>query len=263
MPGAETFRASADAYDRLVGRYGPQLAVALVEYAGIRPGASALDVGCGPGALAGELVQRLGAPFVHAVDPSQPFVEACRARLPGVDVALAAAEELPFGDGTFDAVLSQLVVNFMRDPCAGVREMARVARPGAIVASCVWDYAGEMTLLRAFWDAAREVDPERAAAADEGVVMPWCGDGELTELWRAVGLREVRFGALRVSAAYAGFEDLWSPFLTGVAPSGAFCRSLDETRRAALRERLRRRLGVDNEPFVLTARAWAVAGSVA
>lgn len=262
MPGAETFRASADAYDRLVGRYGRQLAVALIDFAGIQPGTSALDVGCGPGALAGELVERLGAPMVHAVDPSQPFVDACRARLPGVDVALAPAEKLPFADGTFDAVLSQLVVNFMRDQRAGVREMGRVARPGAVVASCVWDYAGEMTLLRAFWDAAREVDPERAAAADEGVVMPWCGDGELADLWREVGLRNVRFGALGVRAAYTDFEDLWSPFLTGVAPSGAFCRSLDEERRAALRERLRRRLGVGNDSFELPARAWAVAGTV-
>jgi ubiquinone/menaquinone biosynthesis C-methylase UbiE len=155
VPGAETFRASADAYDRLVGRYGPQLASALIGFAGVEPGMRALDVGCGPGALTGALADRLGAAHVHAADPSEPFVEACRERNPGVDVVLAPAEALPFADRTFDAVLSQLVVNFMRDPEAGVREMARVTRPGGVVASCVWDYAGEMTLLRAFWDAAR------------------------------------------------------------------------------------------------------------
>ena len=262
MPGAETFNASAGAYDRLVGRYGPQLAAALIDFAGLEPGMSALDVGCGPGALTGELVKR-GASAVSAADPSPPFVEACRARLPGVDVVLAPAEALPFGDGTFDAVLSQLVVNFMRVPEAGVREMARVARRGGIVASCVWDYAGDMTLLRAFWDAAHEVDPSRAALADEGLVMPWCGDGELAELWRGAGLRDVRCGALTVSAAYTGFADLWSPFPTGVAPSGAFCRSLDEERQLVLRDACRRRLGVGDGPFELTARAWAVAGSVA
>jgi len=98
---------------------------------------------------------------VGATDPSEPFVEACRARLPGIDVVVGAAEALPLGDGTFDATLSQLVVNFMSDAEAGVREMGRVTRPGGVVASCVWDYAGEMTLLRAFWDAAREVDPQR------------------------------------------------------------------------------------------------------
>jgi hypothetical protein len=143
-----------------------------------------------------------------------------------------------------------------------VREMARVTRAGGVVASCVWDYAGEMTLLRAFWDAAREVDPERGAAADEGVVMRWCGEGELAELWGAAGLRDVRSGPLVVSATYADFQDLWSPLPTGVAPSGSFCKSLDEDHRAALKDAYRRRLGVDDGPFELTARAWAVAGIV-
>jgi SAM-dependent methyltransferase len=263
MPGAETFRASADAYDRLVGRYGPELAWALIGFAGVQPGMRALDVGCGPGALTVALADRLGPANVSAADPSEPFVEACRARRPGVEVMVAAAEALPFADAAFDVALSQLVVNFMRDPVAGVREMMRVTRAGGVVASCVWDYAGEMTLLRAFWDAAREIEPERAAAADEGVVMRWCREGELAELWRAAGVRDVRFGPLVVSASYTGFEDLWWPFPTGVAPSGAFCKSLDEHRRTALHDALRRRLGVDNRPFELSARAWAVAGTVA
>ena len=262
MPGAETFRASAEAYDRHVGRYGAQLASALIAFAGVEPGMRALDVGCGPGALTAALAERLGPASVGAAEPSEPFAEACRARLPEVDVVVAGAEALPFADGTFDAALAQLVVNFMRDAEAGVREMVRVTRPGGVVASCVWDYAGEMTLLRAFWDAAREVDPERAAAADEGVVMRWCGDGELAALWRTAGLRDVRSGPLVVRATYASFEDLWSPLPTGVAPSGAFCASLDADRRAALHDAYRRRLGVGDGPFELTARAWAVAGNV-
>src|SRR5918998_4258632 len=142
MPGAETFRTSADAYDRFVGRYSPQLATALVDFAGVGPGMRALDVGCGPGALAAVLVERLGAASVSAADPSAPFVDACRARLPGVDVVEAGSEALPFADGAFDAALSQLVVNFMRDGEAGGRAMARVTRPGGIVASWVWGYGG-------------------------------------------------------------------------------------------------------------------------
>jgi SAM-dependent methyltransferase len=263
MPGAETFRASADQYDRLVGRYGARLAGALIDFAGVEPGMRALDVGCGPGALTAALADRLGAARVSAADPSEPFVAACRERLAGVEVVVAAAEALPFERGTFDATLSQLVVNFMGDAEEGVRQMRRVTRPGGIVASCVWDYGGGMTLLRAFWDAAREVDPDgAAAAADEGAVMRWCAEGELAELWRAAGLRDVRSGPLAASAAYTGFEDLWSPFLAGVAPSGAFCRSLDEDRRAALHDALRRRLGVGEGPFELSARAWAAAGTV-
>jgi SAM-dependent methyltransferase len=262
MPGAETFHASADAYDRHVGRYSDQLASALIAFAGVEPGMRAVDVGCGPGALTAALARRLGTASVHAADPSEPFAEACRARLPGVDVVVAGAEALPFADGTFDCALSQLVVNFIGDPEAGVREMARVTRPGGVVAACVWDYPGAMTLLRAFWDAAREVDPARAAAADEGVVMRWCGEGELAELWRAAGLADVRFGPLVVSAQYRDFEDLWSPFPTGVAPSGAFCASLEADRRGELHDAYRRRLGIGDGAFELTARAWAVAGTV-
>lgn len=260
MPGAETFRASAAAYDRHVGRYSAQLASALIDFAGVQPGMRALDVGCGPGALTAALAQRLGPASVRAADPSQSFAAACRARLPGVEVVVASAETLPFAAGTFDVVLSQLVVNFMADAEAGVREMARVTRPGGVVASCVWDYAGEMTLLRAFWDAAREVDPERGAAADEGVVMRWCAEGELAALWQAAGLSEPRSAPLVTRATYADFEDLWAPLPTGVAPSGAFCRSLEPDRRAALHDAFRRRLGVADGPFELTARAWAVAG---
>ena len=262
MPGAETFRVAADAYDRHVGRYGAPLAAALIDFAGVEPGMRALDVGCGPGALAVALAERLGAASVAAADPSEPFVEACRAGVPGAEVVAAGAEALPFADGAFDATLSQLVVNFMRDAEAGVREMARVTRPGGIVASCVWDYTGEMTLLRAFWDAASEVDPDRGAAADEGAVMGWCADGELAQLWRDAGLADVHSGTLAVRAAYTDFEDLWSPLLTGVAPSGAFCTSLDDDGRAALHNAYRRRLGVRDGPFELTARAWAVAGTV-
>ncbi len=262
MPGAETFRGSVDAYDRHVGRYGSQLASALIEFTGLEQGMRTLDVGCGPGALTAALVERLGTASVCGAEPSEPFREAFRARLPGVEVVAAQAESLLFADGTFDATLSQLVVNFMGDAEAGVREMVRVTRPGGVVASCVWDYAGEMRLLRAFWDAAREVDPERAAAADEGVVMRWCGDGDLGRLWRLAGLRDVRFGALVVRASYADFDDLWSPFPTGVAPSGAFCKTLHEEPRAALRTAYRRHLGVGDGPFELTARAWAAAGTV-
>jgi SAM-dependent methyltransferase len=260
MTGAEMFRASAEAYDRFVGRYSPRLASELIDFTGVEPGMRALDVGCGTGALTAALVERLGALHVCGADPSEPFVLASQRRLPGVDIVVAPADSLPFGDGAFDVVLSQLVVNFMPDAEAGLREMARVTRSGGTVASCVWDYAGEMTMLRAFWDAAREVEPS-AAAADEAIVMRGCGEGELAELWKAVGLREVRSGSLVVSATYDGFEDLWAPFPTGVGPAGAFCKSLDEERQAALHDALRQRLGVGDEPFELTARAWAAAGT--
>jgi SAM-dependent methyltransferase len=260
--GAATFRTSAEAYDRHVGRYGPALSRALLDEAGIASPMRALDVGCGPGALTQALVERLGAQAVCAVDPSEPFAAACRARLPDVDVRVAAAEELPHPDGAFDAVLSQLVVNFLTDAPEGVAEMRRVGRPGAVVASCVWDYAGEMTFLRAFWDAATALDPDRAGPLDEGRSMRWCSPAELESLWTTAGLAGVRTGALVVEADYDGLDDLWEPLERGVAPSGAYAASLDAAAQKRLRTEIGRRLGVGDRRFRLSARAWCVVGHV-
>jgi SAM-dependent methyltransferase len=258
--GAATFQVQAVAYDRHIGRYSPALAAALLDAAGVAAGQRALDVGCGPGALTRALAAALGADHVAAVDPSAPFVDACRARVSGADVRQAAAEALPFEGGTFDAVLSQLVVNFMTDAPAGVREMRRVARPGGVVAAAVWDYAGGMVLLRIFWDAASAVDPEGAAARDEGRIMRFCSPGELDELWRGAGLDEVVTGALEVEAGYEGFDGLWEPLERGVGPSGAYVVALAPPLRAALRDELWRRLGSPAGPFALSARAWCVTG---
>jgi len=257
--GAATFRAPAEAYDRHIGRYGRELARALIDAAGVRPGHRALDVGCGPGALTSELRALLGAERVAAVDPSIRFVEACRRRLPGVDVQVASAEALPFDDAAFEHALAQLVVNFMTDPRAGVREMQRVTRPGGTVAAAVWDYAGEMTLLRRFWDAAVALDPS-AGDRDEGRCMPFCTRDELGDLWSSTGLTDVRVSTAVVAAGYDDFEDLWQPLELGVAPSGAYAASLPSERRMALKDELRRRLVVGDEPFRLTARAWIATG---
>jgi SAM-dependent methyltransferase len=261
VPGAETFRVAADAYDRHIGRYGPALAAGLIAAAGIRPGQTALDIGCGPGALTAAVAELLGADSVAAVDPSEPFARACTARVPGVQVEVAAAEALPFGDASFDAALSQLVVNFMSDAPAGVAEMRRVTRSGGTVASAVWDYADGMTLLRRFWDAAVALDPA-AASLDEGVAMPFCRPDELEELWRGAGLQDVETSERVVEADYSGFDDLWQPLESGVGPSGAYAAALAPERRTRLREELRRRLDAGDEPFRLTARAWCVVGRV-
>ena len=185
------FTAPAEHYDRFMGRYVPQLAVELADAAGVAAGMRALDVGCGPGGLTRELASRLGADHVAAIDPAEQFADACRARNPGADVRVGVAEELPFEDGAFDVALCSLVVAFMRDAAAGVREMARVTRPGGVVAGCMWDVpGGGMTMLSTFWRAARTVHPEtEGEQARVGV-----RDGEIAELLRGAGLSEVRVG---------------------------------------------------------------------
>lgn len=254
------FQTPADAYDRFIGRYGAALGDAVLEAAGVGPGMHVLDVGCGSGALAARAAQLVGAENVAAVDPSEPFAEGCRARVPGADVRVAPAEVLPFADDAFDAVLAQLVVNFMGDAPRGVAEMTRVAKPGGVVAAAVWDYAGGMRMLRAFWDAAAAVDPD-SVDQDEGRFMRYASPDELEALWREAELSDVAVSALDVEASYEDFDDLWTPFLAGIGPAGAHTASLDPAGQEALREELRARLGDPAGPFTLTARAWCVRGA--
>jgi SAM-dependent methyltransferase len=227
----------------------------------VRRGQRALDVGCGPGPLTRVLADRLGADNVAAVDPSEPFVAACRARVPGADVRVAAAEEIPFAANEFDVVLAQLVVQLMGDRDTGVREMARVARPGGRVAACVWD-SRAMPLLQSFWDAALAVAPEQAGALDEGRRVGYRAPAELGKLWEACGLREVSTGQLRVRTNYESFDELFAPFAAGAGHSGACFLALDEDRQRRVRAEAHSLLGRPDGPLTLRARAWWVCGRV-
>jgi len=249
-----SFRVPAEAYDRFMGRYSVPLAPQLASFAEVTVNQRALDVGCGPGALAAELARRLGPAAVAACDPSEEFVQAARERLPGVNVVRASAAHLPFPDGSFDAVLAQLAVHFMGDAVGGLTEMARVTRPGGVVAACVWDHAGGQGPLGAFWEAARSLDP---AVADESD-LPGTSEGHLHVLFEAAGLREIEDAILSVNVAHPTFEEWWQPFTLGVGPAGSYTAGLDPDRRRQLRDLCHERY--PNEPFVVTALAWAAKG---
>jgi len=252
-----SFAAGAEAYDRFMGRYATPLAPLFADFAGVRAPQRVLDVGCGPGALTAELARRLGAGAVWAVDPSEAFVATARRRVPGASVGLAAAESLGFADGAFDLALAQLVVHFMADPAAGLREMARVTRGGGVVAACVWDHAGGRGPLSAFWDAARTIDP----LVDDESHLAGAGAGQLRELLLALGLSDVQEALLSVEVEQQSFEDWWEPFTLGVGPAGAYVQRLSGERRDALREACRSRLPA--APFVISAGAWAARGRTA
>jgi SAM-dependent methyltransferase len=249
-----SFTISADAYDRYMGRYSVLLSPQLADLAGVSSAQRVLDVGCGPGALTAELVERVGPAAVSAVDPSEPFVAAARERHPKVSVTRASAEQLPFPDKTFDAALAQLVVHFMSDPSAGVAEMRRVTRRDGVVAACVWDHAGGQGPLSAFWEVATELDPD---VADESALVG-SREGDLAQLFESAGLRDVEETALSVSLEHPSFDEWWEPFTFGVGPAGDYVAGLDSERRAHLREHCREAL--PDAPFVLTARAWTARG---
>ena len=227
--------------------------------ADVAPGQRALDVGCGTGALTESLVRLLGRDNVCAVDPAPDAVSATRERLPGVDVRLAPAEELPFADDEFGAVLAQLVVSFMSDPVAGVREMRRVAKRGATVATCVWDFGSGMTVLREFWDAAAQVDP-RAADHDQAATHRFATADSLNDLWSEAGLSCVITGELEAGAGYTGFADLWDPLTVPDGSPGRYLETLDPRQADEIRRTLWERLDRPEGPFRLTARAWFATG---
>lgn len=248
-----SFFQGADAYDRFMGRYSTPLAPQLADLAGVSAGQRVLDVGCGPGALTGELVRRCGAAKVCAVDPSESFVAAARERHLDVDVRQARAEHLPFGDDAFDAALAQLVVHFMDDPRVGVREMRRVTRPGGVLAASVWDFTsgGPLTV---FWDAVRLLDPDSPGEVERTGSRP----GQLAALFVEAGLGDVEEHVLSVAVEHPTFDEWWEPYTLGIGPAGAYVAGLHDAARLRLEDACRSLL--PPAPFTIEGRAWAARG---
>jgi len=254
---------NAESLERYVGRWSRLVAREFVAWLQVPPGSRWLDVGCGSGALTETVLADAGPESIEGVDTSEAFVAYAASRVtdPRASFAVADAQALDRPDAAYDAVASSLVLNFLPDPARGAAEMRRVARPGGVVAGYVWDYAGEMQLMRRFWDAAAELDPA-AADLDEGRRMAGCNPADLEALFSGAGLEEVETRAIDVPTVFADFEDYWSPFEGGQGPAPGYCASLPPDRRAALRERLRETLpAVADGSISLVARAWAVRGT--
>lgn len=251
------FASPAEHYDRFMGRYTVPLARALVDEVGVGEGMRVLDVGCGPGGLTSELADRVGVENVAAIDPAEQFVASCLERNPGADVRQGVAEELPWEDDMFDASLSCLVIAFMRDADAGLRQMTRVTKPGGRVGVCMWDIAGGgMTMLRMFWSAIRTVKPD----IEDEQRRPGTSEGDIAERLKRAGLDDVVGGALEVSVDYSGFEDFWEPLTLAVGPAGQAFAQLGDEDKAVVREAIRGELA--DGPFSLDARSWFATGTV-
>lgn len=248
-----SFDVAGSAYGRFMGRYSEPLAVPFTTFADVSGADHVLDVGCGPGALTAHL-SSVTAARVAAVDPSASFVDAVRQRCPEADVHLAAAEALPFPDDVFDAALAELVVHFMSDPVVGLREMARVCKPGGRVAACVWD--GATGALGPFWQAVHAVAP---SVQDESA-LAGAREGHLADLFAAAGLAAIETAPITIEVAHPSFDEWWEPYTLGVGPAGAYVTQLDGDSRERLAAAARTALGAG--PFTISATAWAARGSV-
>lgn len=253
---------SGDAYEPYVGRWSRRVAHQFLAWLTVPPGSRWLDVGCGTGALSQTIVDVMSPREVNGVDPSPSYIAYARNQLRDrcVDFRVGDAHSLPYKTATFDAVVSGLVLNFIPSPSIAVSEMVRVARSGGTVAGYVWDYAGQMQLMRHFWDAAVALD-STAFESDEGRRFPICQPGPLEQLFRDAGLKNVEVCPIDIPTDFRDFDDYWSPFLGGQAPAPAYAVSLSEEHLTLLRERIRVGLPTAEDGSIhLIARAWAVRG---
>jgi SAM-dependent methyltransferase len=250
----------ADAYERYIGRWGRQVARVFVPWMGVAPSARWLDVGCGTGALTATILELAEPAAVLGVDPSKAFLARARETLAGprVSFEVGDAANLPAADGSYDALVAGLVLNFVPDKPAALAEWRRVSRAGGRIGAYVWDYAGQMQLMRHFWEAAAALDDD-ARGLDESVRSPIARPEALVGAFEAAGLTRVTTRAIDVPTRFADFDDLWQPFLGGQGPAPAYAMSLPATRRDALRDRIRAGLPFGPDGSIdLIARAWAV-----
>ena len=256
--------AAGDLYEPYVGRWSRLIAARFIEWLGLAPGLSWLDVGCGTGALTQTLLEKARPASVLGIDASTAFVSYARAHTPDARASFLVgdAQTLPLEPSPFDAAVAGLLLNFLPDPARAVAGMMRAVQPGGTVAAYVWDYAEGMGLMRRFWDAAVALDPA-AAPLDEGRRFPLCAPAPLKALFIEAGLDHAEVQAIDIETPFRDFDDYWTPFLGGQGPAPGYAVSLAEADRGRLRERLRRELPTQPDGrIVLQARAWAVRGQV-
>jgi SAM-dependent methyltransferase len=253
------------AYEPYVGRWSRRVAPEVVTWMGVPGGCRWLDAGCGTGALCAAVLAQAAPQTVVGIDAAEEYVRYAQEQLadPHLHFSLGDLHALPFAAATFDAAVTGLVLNFVKDAPRVVRELRRVVRPGGRVGAYVWDYAEGMAFMRAFWDAASALDP-RAAELDQGQRFPLCRPQPLADLFTAAGLEQVSVRAVEIPTHFRDFDDFWQPFLGGQGSAPGYVKTLTEKMRGALQARLRADLPTAADGSIsLQARAWAVQGTVA
>jgi SAM-dependent methyltransferase len=263
--GGSTYAATdGAAYDVFLGRWTRRLGPPLLDFAEFAPEGRLLDLGCGTGGLAGTMAARWPARAVIAVDIAPVYVAFARAqtKLPNLAFAVADATGLPCADATFAGAAAQLVLNFIPDPAAALREMVRVTAPGGSIAAAVWDFRGGLVYQRMFWDTAAGIDPGAAKARDKLFSGPLALPDGLLQLFGSAGLARVERSSLTVRMDYASFADYWQPLCGGQGPVGTYLTGLAPDLRASIEDAVAAayRSGSPDGPRSLTATAWAVRG---
>ncbi len=247
------------AYELMMGRWSTRVAQPFLDWLALPHGLDWLDDGCGDGSFTDVLVSRQHPARVVGVDPSQAQLAYARRRpgLAQVRFLVGDAQALPLASACMDAAVMALVLFFVPDPAQGVRELARVTRPGGTVAAYHWDVAGGGFPLQAIADALRaEGHPS------QGPPSAWASSERASvELWRGAGLADVQTCRIEVSRRFGSFEEFWrtargSPRVRDLLATAA------PEQLHVLQARVRERLGVEGDgPVSVRARANAVKGT--
>jgi len=257
--------ASADAYERGVGRWSRTLAPHFVAFCEPVAG-RVLDVGCGTGVLAERLLAHRDVTAVAGIDVSADLLAVARQRIrdPRATFGIADAARLPFAAASFDHALMLLVVNFVADRIGAVREARRVVRPGGSVAATIWDFRGGFMYSRFAWDTAAARDPAAMPGRDALLRSPLLRPGGLAALWREAGLEAVRDGALAIEIAFDRFDHYWQTVVGSGQTFAQYFAKLAPDAQDELREAVRAAYlaGDEDGPRSWATRAFAVAGRV-
>lgn len=255
---------SGNAYERFMGRWSFPVAQIFLKWLAVPPEMTWLDVGCGTGTLTKLILEAQKPLKIISIDSSDEFISYAKKNLnnPSVQFKVCKAESLDTESGSIDVVVSGLVLNFIPQPEVAIHEMIRVSKPGGIIGIFLWDYSDGMKMLRYFWDAAAVLD-NRAKEFDEGLRFPLCRKGQLEELFRKTGLKNVEAISIEINTFFKNFNDYWKPFLGNVGPAPAYAMSLDYENRKQLELKIRNYLPVNKDGSIsITARAWAAKGTV-
>lgn len=255
---------NGEAYERYVGRWSRLVAPEFLSWLAVPPNRRWLDIGCGTGTLSREILGGARPAAVYSIDRSPAYAAFARHDLRDGRAGFAVGDvrAIPLADAVCDAVVSGLMLNFVPagDQAAAAAELCRVTRPGGIVAVYVWDYAGEMQMMRHFWGAVASLQ-RTARTVDEAERFPLCQPEPLAGLFRGAGLDPVVVRSIDVPTIFQNFADYWQPFLGGQGSAPSYVASLPADQREALRHRLDMTLPRETDGTIrLIARAWAVKG---
>lgn len=255
---------SGQAYERYVGRWSRQVASLFLRWLDLPSRLDWVDVGCGTGALVSNILGLQDPASVSGIDRSISFISQARESIQDsrLTFTVGDATHLPSKSARCHAAVSGLVLNFVGDPDAMLRELKRITRPGGWVAVYVWDYASGMQMMRHFWDAVVSAHPQ-AVEIDEGKRFPLNQPGPLQELFQRNQLQSIAVEALDIQTVFNDFDDYWGPFLGGTGAAPTFLATLGAVERENIRTLLESRLAANHDhPIEMTARAWAVQGMV-